>query len=186
MCKNSYTLTHKPNVRKCVSLSHTPAHRKNAFRDFWVIWVHLDWHWLSVGKTSSVSLLHSPKTALWGLLGACACVTLIVRASWPTPEAFYLSRKVYFCISHTAEGHVFPCLSHFPFVLCHFPPHFSLHSTSSSFTIFFKYFHLPWLQNLQNPSPPFVLPWISSKFPILFFIHFIHGSFYVCWQVNLG
>lgn len=132
-------------------------------------------------KSSSVSLLHSPKTALWGLLGACACVTLIVRASWPTPEAFYLSRKVSGYISHTAEGHVFPCLSHFPFVLCHFPPHFSLHSTSSSFTIFFKYFHLPWLQNLQNPSPPFVLPWIYSKFPILFFIHFIHGSFYVCW-----
>lgn len=66
------------------------------------------------------------------------CVTLIVRAPWPTPEAFYLSRKVSGCISHTVEGHVFPCLSHFTFVLCHFSPHFSLHSTSFSFAIFLK------------------------------------------------
>lgn len=58
---------------------------------------------------------------LHNLLGLCETdrgsdADVIVRVARPTPEAFYLSGKLPGCISHSAGGHVFRCVSPVPIV----------------------------------------------------------------------
>ncbi len=99
--------------------THTHTQNQSAFREFGASWVHLEWHRLSPGKISlHVCLQNLQNLHFEVCCYACACVrtrvcvcvcvwmTLIVRVPWPTPEAFYLSRKVSGCIFYSAGVHL--------------------------------------------------------------------------------
>lgn len=159
------------NLTKSSFLSCQQTNNKSAFRDFGA-WVHLDWQRLSEGK---ISLLETPKSALWRLFSVCLClvckcvwhgwVTLIVRVAWPTPEAFYLSRKVsgwreraWFSMHVTLSFCFLQFLGQF---LCPPPPQFFLFE-NSSFAVF------------RNTSSS------SSESHFLCFIHFTDAFVCLC------
>ena len=160
--------------QKYVSFPHT--HRIKVHSGiFWVRWVHLDWRQLV--KSLSMSIQQPPKYALQGSLGlACVWVNVCVndvdcQSTLANPWGFLLVKKVSGCIFHWAGGHVFPRVPPFPFVSCHFLPHFSSSSSSSN----------------NSPSPLYscVFPPSSFSFPVSSSVHLLlHAPMYLPWIVH--
>lgn len=163
VCTNYNLPENKPKASRnmCPFSTHTHTHAQRIkvhLGIFWVRWVHLDWHQLSVGKISlyvspTTSKICTPRLARLGVcVGECVCEWRWLSEYLGQPLRLFTCQEGVWLHFSLSGRHVFPCVPPFPFVSCHFSPHFSSSSSSSN----------------NSPSPLYlcVFPPSSFSFPV--------------------